>query len=57
MGKPVIFFGEAEPLLQDPIKAEKLLELELALCEEGSIIGYGGHLHIVAKKLHVKKVL
>jgi hypothetical protein len=57
VGKPVIFFGEAEPLLQDPIKAEKLLELELALCEEGSIIGYGGHLHIVAKKLHVKKVL
>jgi ubiquinone/menaquinone biosynthesis C-methylase UbiE len=48
IGKPVVFFREAEPLLQS--QAEKLLQLELALCEEESIIGYGGHLHIVAKK-------
>ncbi len=50
IGKPVIFTHEAEPLLQDPNKAKELLELELALCEEENIIGYGGQLHIVAKK-------
>lgn len=50
VGKPVVFSREVEPLLQNPAKAEKLLELELALCEEESIIGYGGHLHIVARK-------
>ena len=50
VGKPVVFSREAEPLLQNPAKTEKLLELELALCEEESIIGYGGHLHIVARK-------
>ena len=50
VGKPVVFFREAEALLQEPEKTKKLLELELALCEEESIIGYGGHLHIVARK-------
>lgn len=50
VGKPVVFFREAEPLLQESKKTKKLLELELALCEEESIIGYGGHLHIVAGK-------
>jgi len=42
---------ETEALLQDEEKAGKLLELELTLCEEPSIVGYGGHLRIVAKKL------
>ncbi|MEM2087827.1 MAG: methyltransferase domain-containing protein [Thermoproteota archaeon] len=52
MGKPVVFVlrPETEALFQDENKAEKLLELELMLCEETSIVGYGGHLHIVAKK-------
>lgn len=50
VGKPVVYFREAEPILEDVNKTKKLLELELALCEERSIIGYGGHLHIVAKK-------
>lgn len=49
-GKPVLFSQEAEPLLEDPEKTKKLMELELALCEEETIIGYGGHLHIVARK-------
>lgn len=50
VGKPIVYFREAEPLLQDPAKTERFLELELALCEEESIVGYGGHLQIVARK-------
>lgn len=50
VGKTVVFSREAEPLLEDPEKTKKLLEIELALCEEESIIGYGGHLQIVARK-------
>jgi len=49
-GKPVTSTKRVEPLLQDPDKARKLLELELALCEDEGIVGNGGHLHIVAKK-------
>ena len=50
IGKPVVFSKEAEPLLLDVEKAKKLLEIELMLCEQESIAGYGGHLHIVARK-------
>jgi ubiquinone/menaquinone biosynthesis C-methylase UbiE len=56
VGKTVVFTPrpETEALLQDEDKAKKLLELELMLCEEPSIVGYGGHLHIVAKKPYPK---
>ncbi len=50
VGKPIAYSRMADPLLHDPIKIKKLLELELVLCEEKSIIGYGRHLHIVARK-------
>lgn len=50
VGKTVLYTRMAEPLLEDPEKAEKLLKLELMLCEEESIVGYGGHLHVVARK-------
>lgn len=50
VGKTVLYTRVVEPLLQDPEKAGKLLELELTLCEEQSIVGFGGHLHIVARK-------
>ena len=52
VGKTVAYVSrpETEALLQDEEKAGKLLELELMLCEEPSIVGYGGHLHIVARK-------
>lgn len=49
-GKPVLYCRGMEPLLKDSEKLAKLLDMELMLCEEESIIGYGGHLHIVAKK-------
>jgi len=39
-----------DPLLQDPDRAKKLLELELMLCEEPSIVGFGWHLHTVGRK-------
>jgi len=39
-----------DPLLQDPDRAKKLLELELMLCEEPSIVGFGWHLHAVGRK-------
>lgn len=50
IGKTVLYTRMAMPLLEDPEKAEKLLKLELMLCEEESIVGYGGHLHVVARK-------
>jgi len=49
-GKPIVYSSEMEPLLRDPEKVKKILEIELKLCEEESIVGYGGHLHIVARK-------
>ncbi len=58
VGKPIVSSRDVEPMLQNPEKTKKLLEIELKLCEEESIVGFGGHLHIVAKKsvsdLHVK---
>jgi hypothetical protein len=39
-----------QEILKDAEKAEQILELELALCEDPNIIGCGGHLHIVARK-------
>lgn len=52
VGKTIAFVSrpETDALLQDEDKAKKLLELELMLCEEPSIVGYGGHLHVVARK-------
>lgn len=52
VGKMVVFVSrpETDALLQDEDKARKLLDLELMLCEEPSLVGYGGHLHIVARK-------
>lgn len=53
VGKPVMFIGrrsEAAAILEDPAKAQKVLDIESKFCEEASIVGYGGHLHIVAQK-------
>ncbi len=52
-GKPVLYIYHHEKVLEmlkDPEKAEQILNLELALCEDPSIIGCAGHLHIVARK-------
>jgi len=51
-GKPVMFRSrpETEATLKDPAKVQKVLDIELRLCEEPSIVGYAGHLHIVARK-------
>jgi ubiquinone/menaquinone biosynthesis C-methylase UbiE len=51
-GKPVMFRSRPEtaPLLKDPAKAQRLIDIESEFCEEASIVGYGGHLHIVAQK-------
>jgi len=51
VGKPVLFLYALEPLLQDEEKARKILELDLRVCEDESIVGFGGHLHIVARKI------
>jgi hypothetical protein len=32
-------------------KPRGFLDIESSLCENESIVGYGGHLHIVAKKI------
>lgn len=52
VGKPVMFRNRPETaqLLKDPAKAQKLIDIELEFCERASIVGYGGHLHIVAQK-------
>jgi len=52
-GKTVVYSQEMEPLLQEPEKAKKFLKVELKLCEEESIVGYGAHLHITARKVSV----
>lgn len=52
LGKTVVPLSreERESFLQDEEKAKGLLDLELMLCEEPSIAGYGGHLHAVGRK-------
>jgi len=52
VGKPVMFMTrpETSAILEDKAKVQKVLEIELGFCEEQSIVGYGGHLHIVAQK-------
>jgi len=52
VGKPVLYSRDMEPLLQNPDKAKKFLEVELRFCEEESLVGFGGHLHIVARKVN-----
>lgn len=51
-GKPTMFMSrpETEAVFKDPIKIKEVLDIEFKFCEEPSIVGYGGHLHIVAKK-------
>jgi len=51
-GKPVMFRSrpETEAMFKDPAKVQKVLDIEFKFCEETSIVGYGGHLHIVAQK-------
>jgi len=51
-GKPVMFRSrpETEAILKDPAKVQKVLDIEFRFCEETSIVGYGGHLHIIARK-------
>jgi len=51
-GKPIMFMNrpETEAVFKDPAKIQKVLDIELKFCEEPSIVGYGGHLHLVAKK-------
>jgi ubiquinone/menaquinone biosynthesis C-methylase UbiE len=51
--KPVLYIyhhEKVQEMLKDTEKAEQILKLELALCEDPSIVGCGGHLHIVARK-------
>jgi len=52
VGKPIMFMGRPETnfIFQDKEKTRKLLEIELKFCENTDIVGYGGHLHVVAKK-------
>ncbi|MEM3629180.1 MAG: methyltransferase domain-containing protein [Candidatus Bathyarchaeia archaeon] len=53
VGKPVLYIyhhDKVQEMLKDSEKAEQILNLELALCEDPSIVGCGGHLHIVARK-------
>lgn len=51
-GKPVLFLGTPETsyIFEDQKKVRKLIEIELELCQEQSLLGLGGHLHIVARK-------
>jgi len=52
VGKPVMFRSRLEttPLLQDHARAQIIIDTEFEFCERASIVGYGGHLHIVAQK-------
>lgn len=52
VGKPVMLMSspETEAVLKDSAMVQKVLDIEMKFCEETSIIGYGGHLHIVARK-------
>jgi len=51
-GKPILFLGtpQSNYIFQDSKKLRKLIDIEIALSQEQSLIGMGGHLHIVAKK-------
>lgn len=51
-GKPVLFQGRPESIyfFKEEAKLQKLVELELSLCQEPTLLGSGGHLHIVARK-------
>lgn len=55
-GKPILFLGtpQASYAFHDPKKLRKLIDIEISLSQEQSLIGMGGHLHIVAKKLKEK---
>jgi len=52
VAKPVMFISrpETEAIFKDRQKVQKLLDVELRFCEETSIVGYGGHLQVVAQK-------
>lgn len=53
VGKPVLYIyhhEKVQEMLKDSEKAGQILNLELALCEDPSIVGCAGHLHIVARK-------
>ena len=54
-GKPVfaqsIFWGEMDLYLGDEEYREKLLEIELLWNSEGSLVGFGGHLEIIGRKV------
>jgi len=52
VGKPIMFQRRPETdfIFQDKEKTKKLLEIELKFCENTDIVGYGGHLHVVARK-------
>jgi ubiquinone/menaquinone biosynthesis C-methylase UbiE len=52
LGKPIMFAGRPETdfIFQDDEKTRKLLEIELKFCANPDIAGYGGHLHVVARK-------
>jgi len=52
VGKPIMFLNRPETsfIFQDKEKTRKLLKIELEFCENPDIVGYGAHLHIVARK-------
>lgn len=52
VGKPVMFMRrpETEAVFKEPAMVQKVLDVEMKFCEETSIVGYGGHLHVVARK-------
>jgi len=52
VGKPIMFMSrpETEAIFKDQIEVQKVLDIEFHFCEEPSIVGYGGHLHVVAQK-------
>jgi len=51
-GKSVMFTSrpETEAVFKDSTRIQKVLDIELKFCETPNIVGYGGHLHIVAQK-------
>ena len=57
-GKPIMLQRrpETDSTFQDKEKTRKLLEIELEFCDNPEIVGYGGHLHIVAQKSSRKEL-